>query len=133
MRSLSEKRMLQCSVAVAGLVPVIGGGWGVLSRHLGTPGVVNHERYLSGLLVAIGLAFWSTVSDIEHKTGQFRLLTTLVFVGGLCRLIGVAIGDGTSWSIMAPLLMELLVAPLLCLWQSSFDAELRPATARGSF
>jgi hypothetical protein len=28
-------------------------------------------------------------------------------------------GDGLSWSIVGPLCMELLVAPLLCFWQGS--------------
>ena len=125
MWSLSEKRTLQLCVALAGMVAVLAGAWGVIDGPDGTTaGLTNHERYLSGLLLAIGLAFWSTLSDIEHKTGQFRLLTTLVVIGGLCRLVGVAIGDGLSWPIMGPMLMELIVAPLLCLWQS----RLGPAT-----
>jgi hypothetical protein len=58
----------------------------------------HHERYLSGLLLAVGFAFWSTLSDIEHKTGQFRLLTGLVVIGGLCRLIGWATDSrGRPW------------------------------------
>jgi protein-S-isoprenylcysteine O-methyltransferase Ste14 len=94
------------------------GAWGVL-HGLGDDGggSVNHERYLSGLLLAIGLAFWTTVSDIEGKTARFRLLTALVVIGGISRLLGVALGDTPSWLIGGALAMELLVAPLLCLWQ----------------
>jgi hypothetical protein len=114
----SEKRTLQTCVALAGLVAVWAGAWGVLhglGGHGG--GSANHERYLSGLLLAIGLAFWTTVSDIERNTARFRLLTALVVVGGFSRLLGVALGDTVSWSIGGALAMELLVAPLLCLWQ----------------
>jgi hypothetical protein len=114
----SEKRTLQTCVVLAGLVAVWAGAWGVLNNLGGQGGgLASHERYLSGLLLAIGLAFWTTVSDIEDKTARFRLLTALVVIGGISRLLGVALGDTLSWSIGGALAMELLVAPLLCLWQ----------------
>jgi Domain of unknown function (DUF4345) len=116
----SEKRTLQTCVALAGLVAVWAGAWGVLhdlGGHGG--GLASHERYLSGLLLAIGLAFWTTVSDIERKTARFRLLTALVVIGGASRLLGVALGDTLSWSIGGALAMELLVAPLLCLGRAA--------------
>ena len=122
----SEKRTLQTCVALAGLVAVWAGAWGVL--HALGGGLASHERYLSGLLLAIGLAFWTTVSDIEHKTARFRLLTALVVVGGISRLLGVALGDTLSWPIGGALAMELLVAPLLCLWQG----RVGPATVLAS-
>jgi hypothetical protein len=115
--SWSEKRTLQTFVALAGLVAVSAGARGVINDLGGHDGLANHERYLSGLLLAIGLAFWTTLSDIEGKTERFRLLTALVVVGGLSRLLGVVLGDTLSWSIAGALAMELLVAPLLCLWQ----------------
>jgi hypothetical protein len=120
----SEKKTLQTCVALAGLMAVWAGAWGVL-HGLGDDGggSVNHERYLSGLLLAIGLAFWTTVSDIEGKTARFRLLTALVVIGGISRLLGVALGDTPSWLIGGALAMELLVAPLLCLWQGRVGAR----------
>lgn len=114
----SEKKTLQTCVALAGLVAVSAGIWGVLNDLGGHGGgLASHERYLSGLLLAIGLAFWTTLSDIEGKTARFRLLTALVVIGGISRLVGLALGDTLSWSIGSALAMELLVAPLLCLWQ----------------
>ena len=128
MSTWSEKRTLQTCVALAGLVAVWAGTWGVLHALGGHGGgLASHERYLSGLLLAIGLAFWTTVSDIEHKTARFRLLTALVVVGGISRLLGVALGDTLSWSISGALAMELLIAPLLCLWQG----RVGPATRTG--
>jgi hypothetical protein len=116
---LSGKRALQLCVALAGIVAVSAGAWGVFDDPGGaSAGQVSHERYLSGLLLAIGVAFWTTLPNIEQKTGRFRLLTGLVVVGGLCRLFGVTMGDGLSVSTVGPLAMELLVAPLLCLWQN---------------
>jgi Domain of unknown function (DUF4345) len=128
----SATRLLQLTVAVAALVPVLGGGFEVIHGLAGAgTWTDNHERYLSGLLMAIGFGFWTTVSDIERKTGRFRLLTALVVVGGLSRLLGLALGDRLSAMVVAALVMELGVTPLLCLWQSRCsDASarfLRPA------
>ena len=119
--SVRERRTLQICVALAALVAIWAGAWGVLTdlggHDGGSSGLASHERYLSGLLLAIGIAFWTTLSGIEGKTGRFRLLTALVVVGGISRLVGVAMGDTLSWSIAGALAMELLVAPVLCLWQ----------------
>lgn len=114
-----NKRLLQICVAIAGLVPVAAGVWGLFGGlHGSDAGLMSQERYLSGLLLGIGLVFWSTVPGIETKGATFRLLTLIVVAGGLCRLIGVALGDGLSGSVVGPLAMELAVTPLLCLWQA---------------
>jgi hypothetical protein len=114
----STKRALQFSVALGGLVPVLGGGFEVIHGLAGVGAwTINHDRYLSGLLLAIGLGFWTTIADIEHQTARFRVLTALVVVGGLSRLVGVAIGDPLTPPVAAALVMELGVTPLLCLWQ----------------
>jgi len=86
--------------------------------HGGSAGLMSQERYLFGLLLGIGLTFWSTVPAIETRTTTFRLLTVIVVVGGLCRLLGVALGDGLSGAVVGPLVLELAVTPLLCLWQA---------------
>ena len=77
----------------------------------------DHYRYLSGLLLAIGLGFWSTIPNIERHAPRFRLLTGLVVIGGLCRLLGVALGDPLTPAVAAALAMELVATPLLCFWQ----------------
>ena len=110
---------LQLCVALAGLVPIAGGMLGVLHPITGASAwAVNHDRYLSGLLLAIGVAFWTTIPAIEARTGRFRLLTGLVAIGGLGRLVGVLSGDPLSLPVGAALGMELAVTPLLCFWQS---------------
>lgn len=112
------KRAAQAAFAVAGIVPVAAGLWGVL-QPLGAAGaLMNHGRYLSGLLLGIGLAFWAAIPDIERRTTWVRVLTAVVVVGGVCRLLGVLLGDPLSPSVAGALVMELGVTPLLCLWQS---------------
>jgi hypothetical protein len=118
-----ERKLLQQSVALAAVVPVGAGLYGVLFGHSLTGDAVSvsadsHFRYLSGLLLALGLCFWSTIPDIETKTGRFRLLSLLVFLGGLGRLLGLGLTGIPSIFMLGGLAMELVVTPLLCLWQT---------------
>jgi hypothetical protein len=77
----------------------------------------SHYRYLSGLLLGIGLLFWSAIPGIERNTGRFQLLTLIVVVGGLARLGGLLITGLPALTMVAALVMELVVTPLICLWQ----------------
>ena len=122
--SMVGKRAAQASFAVAGIVPVVAGLWGVFHPMAGSVGSqMNHGRYLSGLLLAIGLAFWAAIPDIERQTARIRVLTATVLIGGGCRLLGVMLGDALSPSVAGALAMELAVTPLLCLWQSRLRAR----------
>ena len=112
-----QRRALQISIAIAALVPVVGGLWGVVHGASGDTWADNHHRYLSGILLAIGLAYWSTVPRIEAMGARLRLLTTLVVIGGGARLVGIALGDGATTEVVLALAMELGAAPLICLWQ----------------
>ncbi len=119
---MNEKRALQFAVAVAGLVPVTAGALGVLAGpwHLELSGplpALTHAAYLSGLLLGIGLAFWSLIPGIERQGRAFGLLTAIVAVGGLARLLTAARLGVWSPFVTGPLVMELAVTPALWLWQ----------------
>ncbi|HZA92227.1 MAG TPA: DUF4345 domain-containing protein [Gemmatimonadales bacterium] len=118
-----ERRLLQQSVAIVATIPVATGLYGVLFGQALTGDAVSisaesHFRYLSGLLLGIGLCFWSTLPSIEIHTGRIRLLTLLVVIGGLSRLIGLALTGLPSLFMLGGLIVELIVAPALCLWQT---------------
>ncbi|MEH3107995.1 MAG: DUF4345 domain-containing protein [Sphingomonas fennica] len=120
-----ERRLLQAAVAIACLVPLATGGESVIRGAAflrGVPQPVppdldSHFRYLSGIFLALGIAFATTVPAIERLGPRFRLLAAMVVAGGLARAV--------SWlAIGAPgpghrfgLVMELGVVPLLVLWQ----------------
>ncbi len=119
-----ERKLLQQAVGFLSLIPVSAGLFGVLFGPEGLLGdrvsvsADSHFRYLSGLLLGLGLCFWSTVPDIETKTGRFRLLTLLVVIGGLARLFGLAVTGVPSFFMLGGLVIELVVTPVLCLWQT---------------
>lgn len=124
---------LRLAVALGGLVPVSAGlagallGPGMLGPEVVSPAADSHYRYLSGLLLGLGLGFWSTLPDPRRHTGRFRLLTAIVVLGGLARLLGLVLHGAPGGPMLAALGMELGVTPLLCLWQARLAA--RPATA----
>lgn len=118
-----ERRLLQQAVGVAATVPFAAGLYGVLFGPALTGDVTSvsadsHFRYLSGLLLGVGLCFWSTIPRIEERTGRFRLLALLVVIGGLARLLGLFLTGLPSLAMIGGLVMELAVTPLLTLWQT---------------
>lgn len=112
-----ERRLLQVCVLAAGIVPVAAGLWGAFGGVPTSDGASeSHVRYLSGLLLGLGLSFWACVPRIERRGAAVRTLAALVFVGGLCRLL--AIGEtGAGPQVIGPLVMELGVTPLLAGWR----------------
>jgi hypothetical protein len=122
-----ERRALQIMILLAGIVPVYGGAVGVLrgSRAFGDwSGVAgdSQTRYLSGLLLGLGLVFWACVPTIEKRGTIIRALAFLVIVGGLARLGGILFA-GDSGRLDWALGMELAVTPALVLWQARIAAR----------
>lgn len=128
-----ERGWLQKVVAVAALVPIAAGLFGTLfgPTLTGDSGVSvsgdSHYRYLSGLLLGIGLLFWSCIPSIEGKTGRFQCLTLIVVAGGLARLVGLGLTGVPSLVMLGALVMELVVTPILCLWQGRVARQYRRA------
>jgi hypothetical protein len=129
-----ERRLLQIAMILAGAVPVAGGMLGAVegARAFGAwPGAAadSHMRYLSGLLLALGLVYWACVAGVERRGGVIRALTVMVVAGGLARLAGaVLVADPGSmrWTLA----MELGVAPALCLWQARLAARMDASRPR---
>jgi Domain of unknown function (DUF4345) len=118
-----QRKLLQQAVALLAIVPVAIGLYGILFGQALTGDAVSisaesHFRYLSGLLFGIGICFWSTVPAIEIKTKRFRILTLIVVIGGLGRLVGLALTGLPSIFMLGGMLLELVVTPVLCLWQT---------------
>jgi hypothetical protein len=144
MLARTERGLLQFAVAVAGLVPVGVGAIGVVAgpRFYGLTGdltAVSHGRYLSGLLLGIGLAFWASIPKIETRDAHFAPLAGIVFLGGCARLLGaIAGGDLLSARIVFALTMEMIVTPGIWFWRrhvgnvSQQDASFHASPRRGS-
>jgi hypothetical protein len=117
-----ERNLLQLAFAWAGLVLV---GFGLAGAFFGanfmdlTGNVVmdSYVRFLKGMLLAIGLIYWSSIPDIERHGERISLVTFILVLGAVPRLMAV-IGHGVpTIGIVIGLGGELIAAPLLWLWQ----------------
>ena len=120
----TEYRCFQAAIALAGIVPVAAGaagvalGGGMMGDAAVSAGLDSHMRYLSGLLLAIGLLFWGMIPTIDRRGPMVRTLTFVVVVGGLGRLLGFVLRGLPDLGDTLAIVMELAVTPLLCLWQA---------------
>lgn len=119
----AERKALQIAILVGGCVPVFAGasgaalGAGFMGGDLPT-GADSHFRYLSGLLLGIGLAFWSAIPRIERAGAHIRLLTLIVVAGGVARAFGLAASGEAGAATSFALAMELVVTPAISVWQA---------------
>ena len=127
MRPHTERRLLQLVILLAAIVPVSAGAWGAAGGlHLSASGADSQVRYLSGLLLGIGLCFWAFTPTIERRGAEVRVLALIVVIGGLARLFGVVTTGAAHTVSVGPLAMELGVTPLLALWRERVERRLRP-------
>ncbi len=120
------KRHLQYMIAVCGLLPISAGLAGVAfgpdfiadGTGLSAP-LDSHFRYLSGLLVGLGLSFWFLIPTIDRQGPMLRRLVAIVLLGGLGRVFSLIEVGYPDLGMTAGLVMELVVAPsiVFCQWR----------------
>ncbi len=121
--------MLPLAIRLAALVPILAGLGGVLfgPGFLGEPAgpaTASHLRYLSGLLLALGLAVFWCAGDLHARGGLFGLLCGMVVLGGVARACGWLMDGPPPWPHVLALVMELAVTPAL--WWASCEATALP-------
>ena len=77
----------------------------------------SYVRFLKGMLLAIGLIYWSCVPQVERRGDRIALLTLILVVGSLSRLFSVAGHGVPTLGIVLNLTAGLILVPLLWLWQ----------------
>ncbi len=119
MKSPTETLLLQIAVSAAAIVPVAAGLVGVIQgAPAATVSFDSHFRYLSGLLLGLGLVYWSQAPSLGRRSPLLGALTAVVVVGGACRLYALA-ARGDPGVMGLALIMELVVTPALYLWHLS--------------
>lgn len=120
----TERRVFQCVIAVLALLPLFAGLAGIVTgpAFLGLTrpwpnDLDSHMRFLSGVFLAIAVAWYACIPAIEKKGRLFALLALFTFSGGLARLVSLATVGAPSAGHLLGQCMEVVVVPLLVLWQ----------------
>jgi hypothetical protein len=117
-----ERKLLQVTVACAGLIGVILGLTGVLfgTMHADLSGDVvldSYVRFGKGVLLSIGLIYWSSIPQIERHGDRIALITLILVSGSLSRLFSLAGHGVPTLGIISNLIAGLVCVPLVWLWQ----------------
>jgi len=116
-----ERVLLQIAFALAGLVLIVFGLVGVFfganfTDLSGSVEMDSYFRFLKGMLLGIGLIYWSSIPGIARHGERISVVTFILVLGAVPRLIAV-IGHGVpTIGILIGLAGELIFAPLLWLW-----------------
>jgi hypothetical protein len=118
-----EVTLFRLVVAVLALIPISAGSAGIVlgPAFLATDApwgadLDSHLRFLSGVFLVIGLAYWSCLKDLRATSARFRLLGLATIAGGLARFYSLSQAGWPSLGHQLGLVMELVVVPLLLLW-----------------
>jgi len=129
-----ERLAFQIILGVLSLIPllglVIGFGPGVayfLPDGVDVPSSLDSQwRYLSGVYVAVTLAVWWTIPKPEERLAPIRLVCAGIVIGGIGRLISIAVyGLPDDPAMVVGVGIELILVPLLLLWQTRLAAKAR--------
>ncbi len=112
--------MLPLAIRLAALVPILAGLAGALSGaaflgEVAGPATGSHLRYLSGLLLGLGLCAAWAAGDLRRRGAVFEAVCAVVVLGGLARFGGL-LSEVPPWPHRLALVMELVVVPLLWFW-----------------
>jgi hypothetical protein len=132
-----SKRALQIVTGVLGLIPVAAG----LIEILGTsdplyvaehvPRAVlldSNPRFFAGVWLGLGLALLWLIPRIETQTVLFRAIWAAILVGGLGRLLSMALMAMPPAPFIAFTALEVVGAPLFIYWQARVAREAIPAS-----
>lgn len=127
-----SRRLLQGVLMLLSLSPLGFGAMGMiygaawLGGDAAPVSLDSHFRYLSGIFFGLGLALLTCIPRIERTTVRFRWIAALVVIGGLARLGGLLAGDVPGQGHIIGLGLEIVVTPLLVVWQARLRAGARP-------
>jgi hypothetical protein len=121
-----NKRPLQVTTAVLGLVPVITGVITLLGIHdpiyasAGLPASAlldSNLRFFGGVWLGLGLAIFWLVPAIERQGLLFRVIWGAIFLGGIGRLLSMILLGFPPAPFIGFTALEVVGAPLFVYWQ----------------
>ena len=129
-----SKRHLQIATALLGAVPVITGLVGMLGLsdplyaglHLPQDATLDSNmRFFGGVWLGLGLSVWWLVPRIDTQTALFRAAWLMIALGGVGRLVSMALVGLPLLPFVGFTALEIVGAPLFVWWQNQLVLGLR--------
>lgn len=117
------RRALLVTLAILGLVPVLTGAAGVIGGlefspddTTGTPYFDSEYRFISVWWMAAGVLLWWSLRRPRQRAAVTRAVLAVMVLGGLARLLGVALAGLPPAPFRVSMAIELMVIPALLVW-----------------
>jgi hypothetical protein len=121
-----NRRALQIATFILALVPIVTGVLGMMGlgdplyAGANLPGdatLDSNLRFYAGVWFGLGLAALWLLPRIERETTLFRALWLMIFIGGLGRLLSLALVGLPFPPFVGFTVLEVVGAPLFVWWQ----------------
>jgi hypothetical protein len=119
------KRALQVFLGVFGMMAILIASLHVVLGPSAIPGSVpvnatmdSEDRFYATLFAAYGVALLWCIRDIERKSMVVNLLALTFFVGGLARLVSMAVVGLPNTFFIAMTVLELAIPVFMAFMQS---------------
>lgn len=127
-----NRRLLQITCALLGLIPVVTGIMAMLGldnpfyASAGLPQSAlldSNLRFFGGLWLGLGLAMLWLIPSIERQTVLYRAIWGAILIGGLGRLCSLAVVGRPPVLFLVFMTLELSGPPFFLWWQHRVARE----------
>jgi hypothetical protein len=122
-----SKLALQISTGLLAAIPVVTGLIGLAglrdpiyaSARLPTDTMLDSNlRFLGGVWLGTGFTLYWLIPKIDQQTALFRAIWTMIFLGGVGRLISMFLIGLPPTPFIAFTILEIVGAPIFVVWQA---------------
>jgi hypothetical protein len=122
-----SKLALQISTGLLAAIPVVTGLIGLAglrdpiyaSARLPTDTMLDSNlRFFGGVWLGTGFALYWLIPKIDQQTALFRAIWTMIFLGGVGRLISMFLIGLPPMPFIAFTILEIVGAPIFVVWQA---------------